>query len=71
MACYWVFGGEYESTDFTEMAEGRVEERYGPFENYAADKEEWARLSSAGVGNGHLRYFIRKQEEGTPRHLSF
>ena len=70
MACYWVFGGEYLSTDFTAMAEGREEERYGPFESYAAAKEEWARLSAARVGNGHLRYFIRRQKEGAPRYLS-
>ncbi len=70
MACYWVFGGEYESTDFNEMAEGRLEERYGPFETYAAAKEEWARLSAASADNHNVRFFIRKQEEGVPRHLS-
>lgn len=67
---YWVFGGEYESTDFTEMAGGRAEERYGPFTTYAAAKKEWARLSAAGADNRKVRYFIRKREEGAPRHLS-
>ncbi len=67
---YWVFGGEYLSTDFIEMAEGRLEERYGPFETYTAAKKEWARRSAVGADNLKVRFFIRKQEEGAPRHLS-
>ena len=52
------------------MAEGGLEERYGPFETYTAAKKEWARRSAAGADNLKVRFFIRKQEEGAPRHLS-
>ena len=62
MARYWIVGGEYRSTEFAEMAEGREEERIGPFESYGAARKEWARLSWSGVDNAHLRYFIRTDD---------
>ncbi len=60
MAGYWIVGGQYQSTDFAEMAEGHEETRIGPFETYGAARKEWARLSWSGVDNAYLRYFIRK-----------
>ena len=67
MAGYWIVGGEYRSTDFAEMAEGHEERRIGPFETYGAARKEWARLSSTGVDNGRLRYFITKVDgKGSP-----
>ena len=60
MAGYWIVGGQYQSTDFAEMAEGHEETRIGPFETYGQARKEWARLSWVGVDNAYLRYFIRK-----------
>ncbi len=67
MGRYWIVGGEYQSTDFAEMAEGHEEKRIGPFESYGAARKEWARLSWSGVDNAHWRYFISKDDgEGSP-----
>jgi Domain of unknown function (DUF4170) len=58
MANYWVVGGEYTSTRFDRLAEGRTEERYGPFPNYVEAKKEWMRQSWRHVDNCHCRYRI-------------
>lgn len=58
MRRFWVVGGHYRNTRFNEFAEGRNEERYGPFERYEDAQAEWQRLSWAEVDNCHVRYRI-------------
>ncbi len=62
MAHYWIIGGEYEATDFADLAPGGEEQRFGPFASYVEAKKAWARLSWTKVDNCHVRYFIVKRE---------
>lgn len=62
MAAFWVVGGEYRDTRFEEFAEGREEERYGPFATYDDAEREWKRLSWAAVDNCQVRYRIVEDE---------
>ncbi len=57
---YWVVGGEYTDTSFTEIANGGGEVRHGPFGAYEAAREKWASLSWAAVDDAHVRYRIEK-----------
>lgn len=57
---YWVVGGEYTDTTFSEIAGDEQEQRHGPFEDYAAARQRWASLSWAGVNDAHTRYRIEK-----------
>ncbi len=58
---YWVVGGEYTDTKFTEIAGGGTVERHGPHADYAAAKDEWARLSWAHIDDAHVRYTIETE----------
>ncbi len=58
MTHYWVAGGIYKNTAFDELAEGRREERIGPFDHYDDAVKEWNRRSWASVDNCHARYRI-------------
>lgn len=55
---YWVVGGIYRDTDFEELSGGDREERYGPFDSFAAAKEEWARVAWRSVDDCHARYRV-------------
>ncbi|HZT21210.1 MAG TPA: DUF4170 domain-containing protein [Dongiaceae bacterium] len=55
---YWVVGGVYKDTHFSEPADDGGERWYGPFETYDAAKAEWARLAWASVDDAHARYRI-------------
>jgi len=61
---YWVVGGEYKSTRFQEIAEGKAEERYGPFADYEEARKKWAERAMATVDNAHVRYRIEKEDAG-------
>jgi hypothetical protein len=63
MARYWVVGGEYADTTFERMADGKPEERIGPFDSYEAAKAVWQARAWATVDNAHARYRI--EEEGS------
>lgn len=63
MAGFWVVGGEYRDTRFKEFAEGRKEERLGPFDTYADAEREWKRVSWAAVDNCHVRYRIVEEAQ--------
>jgi hypothetical protein len=59
---FYVIGGEYADTSFTEIASGHEEERHGPYsENEARDV--WRALTGKTVDNALIRYRIRPEHE--------
>lgn len=54
---YFVVGGEYKSTDFTEVADGKELEVYGPFERQQA-MDFWRGITSQTVDSALHRYDI-------------
>jgi hypothetical protein len=62
MSAFWVVGGEYRNTRFDAFAEGRKEERYGPFPSYDAARRDWQQRSWAMVDNCNVRYRILEDE---------
>lgn len=61
---YYVVGGEYADTAFTQIAAGHKEERFGPFDEHEAHVC-WRALTGKSVDNAMCRYFIRSDEETT------
>ena len=61
MQRYWVVGGEYRSTDFEEIAEGKEEERYGPYASLKEARQIWAALAQKTVDNALVRYRIERE----------
>ncbi len=55
---FWVVGGEYTDTSFSEIVGGGAETREGPFESIEAARLAWSGLSMAQVDNAHARYRI-------------
>jgi len=55
---YWIVGGIYQNTDFTDLIEGCELERYGPFNSYDKAKKEWDKISWMNVDNCNVRYVI-------------
>lgn len=62
---YYVVGGEYADTTFTQIAPGHVEERFGPFAEREAH-ECWRALTGKTADNAMVRYFIRCEEDVCP-----
>lgn len=58
-ARFFVVGGEYADTSFTEPAAGTTLERHGPFEETEA-RNLWRSLTGKTVDNAMVRYDIRK-----------
>lgn len=58
---YYVVGGEYADTSFTTIAEGRPEERHGPFSEKDAH-DFWRAITGKTVDNAMIRYFIKPDE---------
>lgn len=58
---YYVVGGEYADTGFTQIAAGHKEERYGPFDEQEAHVC-WRALTGKTVDNAMCRYFIRSDD---------
>lgn len=61
---YYVVGGEYADTAFTQIAAGHKEERFGPFDEHEAHVC-WRALTGKTVDNAMCRYFIRSEGEET------
>ncbi len=59
---YWVVGGEYETTDFRRIANGKPEERHGPFASLAEARRKWAGLAMSTVDNAHMRFRIEEED---------
>jgi len=55
---YWVVGGEYTDTHFSQVVDGTAEERLGPFDDYRAAHGAWQSRAWATVDNAHKRYRI-------------
>lgn len=58
---YWVVGGAYTDTSFTEIAGGGAEERHGPHATADAARRKWAALSMAAVDDAHARYRVVRE----------
>lgn len=56
---YWIVGGEYADTTFTEPANGKKIESYGPFEKGEA-MDFWRSITGKTVDDALARYDIRK-----------
>ncbi|MGH6961306.1 MAG: DUF4170 domain-containing protein [Dongiaceae bacterium] len=65
VARYWVVGGTYKDTRFTQP-EGGTEQWHGPFDSYDAAKAEWGRRAWATVDDALARFRIEKRT-GDPR----
>jgi hypothetical protein len=61
MGTFWVIGGIYADTTFERMADGRAEERIGPFATYEEAKAEWQRRAWATVDDAHARYRVEEE----------
>lgn len=59
---YYVIGGEYADTTFSVIAEGKTEERYGPFSEKEAH-DAWRALTGKTVDNALIRYRVRPEEQ--------
>jgi Domain of unknown function (DUF4170) len=55
---YWVVGGEYTDTHFSQVVAGTTEERLGPYDDYRAAHGAWQSRAWATVDNAHKRYRI-------------
>ncbi len=66
MASYYVVGGEYADTTFSVPAAGTVLETHGPFNERDA-KVRWRELTGKTVDNAMVRYFLKSEDELTPR----
>lgn len=65
-AAYWVVGGVYTSTDFTEIAGGGGETWEGPFADVESAKVAWQRLAWTTVDDALSRWRIERRI-GDPR----
>lgn len=57
---FWVVGGVYKTTDFSETIDGAPEERIGPFTSYEAAKQTWQKKAWESVDDAHSRWRIEK-----------
>ena len=63
---YWVVGGEYTGTDFTEIEGGGPESWFGPYATMADAVKEWQRESWLHVDNCNARYRIVEADAPPP-----
>jgi len=62
--CYWVVGGPYCDTSFSEPAPGGGEQWFGPFDDFDSAKIEWSRRAWSTVDDAMCRYRIEKLATG-------
>ncbi len=65
--CFWVVGGPYCDTTFTEPAPGGGEQWFGPFDTYDDAGPAWSRHAWSTVDDAMCRYRIRKAGRGPDR----
>lgn len=65
-AAYWVVGGVYTSTEFTDVAGGAGESWEGPFADLESAKAAWSRLAWTTVDDALARWRIERRI-GDPR----
>ncbi|HLN23388.1 MAG TPA: DUF4170 domain-containing protein [Patescibacteria group bacterium] len=61
---FYVIGGEYADTTFKTIAEGKAEERYGPFPEKEAH-DLWRSLTGKTVDNALIRYRVKPEAVGS------
>jgi hypothetical protein len=54
---FWVIGGEFRDTSFSEIVDGEVE-AFGPFASYDSALRLWKERSQATRPLAHVRYTI-------------
>jgi hypothetical protein len=54
---FWVVGGEFRDTSFSEIVDGEVE-AFGPFPSYDTALQLWKERSQATRPLAHVRYTI-------------
>jgi len=59
---YYVIGGEYADTSFSKIAEGKTEDKFGPFPEKEAH-DLWRSLTGKTVDNAMVRYRVKPVEE--------
>ncbi len=69
MALFWVVAGDSTGTHFQE-AVGSNEELIGPFRDYKAAKEEWAKHAWQSVDHCTTRYRIECIDPDAPPHCT-
>ena len=57
---FWLVGGVYKPTDFTETVDGSPETKIGPFATYEEAKKLWQQKAWATVDDAHSRWRIEK-----------
>src|SRR5687768_11069995 len=60
---YYVIGGEYADTSFTNPAAGADIETHGPFTNEREAKVFWRSIMGKYVDNAMVRYFLKPEEQ--------
>jgi len=60
---FYVIGGEYADTSFSTIADGKTEERHGPF-NAKEAYDFWRSVTGKTVDNAMIRYDVRDESEG-------
>ena len=60
MTTYWVIGGRYASTRFSDLAPGAEDVRIGPFISYEEAKSACAELSWHAVDECNTRFTIKE-----------
>lgn len=63
MTNYWVIGGAYDANDFTKMAEGCEEQRFGPFASYEDALRKWSDLAWQSVDAGNVHFAIEAEKD--------
>ena len=58
---FWVVGGEYADTSFTEIVSGGTEHRLGPFDAYDEAKAVWRAKAMETIDDAHVRYRIEEE----------
>lgn len=61
MITYYVVGGIYTDTDFSQPANGGNEQWIGPFDSYEAAKKEWSTQAWKSVDKATARFRIEKR----------
>ena len=57
---FWVVGGEYKDTRFSELMDG-TQKMYGPFESYDKARANWQSQAEATRSNCHMRFTIAQE----------
>ena len=59
---FWVTGGSYKDSSFSDFADGTSEVREGPFQTYEAANKAWQGLAWATVDDALSQFHIEEEE---------